>query len=1203
MENNRTSNEIKSMIPHPGEEDPEAKTNLHIIHSSSNNGKIASPRYYSKPYGKKYDENKEYSNYNYHYVRESVNKAGPRHYSHTYNKNIHHCNYNGNNLYNYHTILYDNMNSDTSTAYNANINSNSTHSSHSLAHNIHHNSHHMHSVHLPHNNYSHSNSSHTLHSTIQNRTNSISYYHRNLSKKSSITNTVNAPNSNLNQANQNLVNNTNFKYVNYKKHKKSLNPGLNSNTSNNITATKISQLNPNNVNNVNYSNFANFSNSSNFINFTGSSYLNSKSYKYSNSTLKKLIFINAYDKCNDFSNYKNFLTVNLKFLKQNYKLKENLNNNNTADKTSYNPDNVLYLHQNMGISENDTSNKENTNNNAMFYFNPYLNVNMMNLNINLSMNVNKQVSTENYLQSTIQNKPQAVTEVSSSAPQNKISKNSEAYYDNQKLQPYSFIKDQNLIEQNLKTGRYLKGVIRINKCHTHGYITVSGLANDILIRGNRNLNQSLHLDEVIVELFPMACWKPLFNKKLRKFSVFAEQITNKSEKNQENIFNEIYNTDAEENDEQIDINLEKKRRESVSEHEDNGMNFKENFDNPEERLAYLNKIYNLRPEGRIVKILKSPNGEEAHIVRIVSEKQLIFACPIDENLPKIFIKMKKFRRVEFVKKLESDFNFRNKYFLVRIVGWALNFKCPKGIIVNELGNSGDIEVETEVLLRTYDIDYGEEYPQQAMEELKQYDNWKIDEEIEKERVDLREDIIFTIDPKTSKDLDDAISVKIINEAEGLLEIGVHIADPSHFVRKDSLLDKEAMNRTTTVYLVQKNIPMLPRILSENLCSLLPYQDRLAFSCVFRIYLNGALETNFAPKFFLSIINSSGKWNYELVQKIIDDEDVIYEELSNEHGTKPITKEIFEKMCEKVKILHKLTKLVRSQRIESGSLIIDKKEVSFELNEETKMPIGYKFKTKTDSNHMIEELMLIANKLTAEYLFENIRHDALIRKHPFINDNKFQEIHRYFTMNKVIVDFEDPQALNDMMMKIKSKDLNKYICIQNKLKNFMQRAEYVICANSDLQDLRHSALNFELYTHFTSPIRRYPDMIVHRQLKYILHKRNLISGHSIKSDDHTGYDMFIDYFNEKYVNGKMISNKCGKVFHCLMIRNTPMKSYKALVVDINYKHLNKNKRASNAAGINFNFKNTNTSQNETGPTLVINLLIQELGLEIVKYYFY
>ncbi len=257
---------------------------------------------------------------------------------------------------------------------------------------------------------------------------------------------------------------------------------------------------------------------------------------------------------------------------------------------------------------------------------------------------------------------------------------------------------------------------------------------------------------------------------------------------------------------------------------------------------------------------------------------------------------------------------------------------------------------------------------------------------------------------------------MIDVEKGLLEIGVHIADPSYFIKKDSLIDKEAMNRTTTVYLVHRNIPMLPRILSDDVISLLPNKDRLAFSCTFRIYFDGALDLTYTPKFFLSVVNSATKWSYEIAQKIINKEELNYEDLKEDDGTKPKTREKYEDLCETVRMLHKLTKLVRSQRIESGSLVIENDEIAFDLNEENK-PVNFYLKRRNDAHYMIEELMLIANKLSAEFIYEHIKDFALVRKHPLLNDSKFQEIQRYLTVNKMNVDFEDTQALNEMLFKL------------------------------------------------------------------------------------------------------------------------------------------------------------------------------------------
>ena len=258
-----------------------------------------------------------------------------------------------------------------------------------------------------------------------------------------------------------------------------------------------------------------------------------------------------------------------------------------------------------------------------------------------------------------------------------------------------------------------------------------------------------------------------------------------------------------------------------------------------------------------------------------------------------------------------------------------------------------------------------------------------------------------------------------------MEIGVHIADPSYFIPKDSLIDKEALHRTTTVYLVHKNIPMLPRNLSDNVVSLLPQKDRVALSCTFRIYFDGALDLTFTPKFYLSVINSAAKLDYEIAQRILDNEDVRYEDLSENDGTKPKDKETFEKLVDSLKMIHKLTKLVRSQRIDSGSLIIENQELAFALNEDLK-PVNFYLKRKLQTMQLVEELMLIANKLSAEFIYNNIKDFALIRKHPLLNESKYQEIQRYLKNNKIVVDFEDTQELNEMLFKLEKQDKNKYI---------------------------------------------------------------------------------------------------------------------------------------------------------------------------------
>jgi len=335
-------------------------------------------------------------------------------------------------------------------------------------------------------------------------------------------------------------------------------------------------------------------------------------------------------------------------------------------------------------------------------------------------------------------------------------------------------------------------------------------------------------------------------------------------------------------------------------------------------------------------------------------------------------------------------------------------------------------VETDVLLRTFGIDYIE-YPTQVIEEVKVYEKgWTIPEEELKKRLDLRNELIFTIDPKRSKDLDDAIHIKMIDESKKLYQIGVHIADASYFLNKDSFLDKEALNRATTVYLVHKNIPMLPRILSENIISLLKGEERLTVSCIFNLYENGEIEENSQPKFCLSVIKSASKLSYELAQRLISEpESVQYETL--EVDEKPTSNEVLQKMKENLIIINKISKFLKRKRIENGALIIENKEVCFELDDNSK-PNSYYIKSKQDTNYMIEELMLLANKFCAEFIFNNLKESALIRRHSFLNDNKFSEIQRYIMTNKLHLDFESSKELNSCFDKLRQTESVKYIVI-------------------------------------------------------------------------------------------------------------------------------------------------------------------------------
>ena len=740
--------------------------------------------------------------------------------------------------------------------------------------------------------------------------------------------------------------------------------------------------------------------------------------------------------------------------------------------------------------------------------------------------------------------------------------------------------DDQKIEQLLKEGKCVTGVFRMNQAHNHGYITVQGIDNDILIKG-KNLYECLNLDEVVIELLDFNKWKPFANKKNRKFSYM----------NDDSVVNNTTNYFMDE----------------------------EGFKSKEDRLNYINKkMKDLRPEGKIIKILRSPNREKQQICTIIIERNKILAKPIDDTIPEILINIrnpskKEIKNIDtmpnrygisyFPNDFEKDYkNYKKKYFYVKIHSFASNnFKGPIGYIVNEIGSSGNIDVESDVLLKSNNVNYDDNFSNDIMNEVnKKLNEIKITDEYIKstERVDFRNELVFTIDPYTSKDLDDAIHVKVIDEKTQLLEIGVHIADPTSYIDVDSLLDKEALNRSTTVYLVQKKIPMLPLILSDDVCSIMPGKDTLTVSCIFRIYLNNGSLVKDSPYFTLSVVNSKAKWDYDLVQKMIEKKDVKYEDLKIEDGSKPQSEEIFNKLKNSVEILYQLTKLVRKERFESGSLMIEQDDIEFELDNETKMPKNFHLSHKNEAHSLVEELMLISNLLCAKFIYSNLKKYALIRRHPFFNDKNYIELQRYFSVNKIYNrDFDDMIEINKILKSLKEKNSNEYLCVQQKLKVLLLRAEYVFVGKLSLEELKHSSLNYDLYTHFTSPIRRYPDMIVHRQLKEIFKYKAMKPEKSVYKKFEK-YSSYMDHINKRYNSARIISLKSKRLFKCLYLKNAPKKKYKAFIMDINSINNNNKKANNNNQGNNF-LSNWNSNSNNTNEEdeIVVTIFVPELNLEL------
>ena len=401
-----------------------------------------------------------------------------------------------------------------------------------------------------------------------------------------------------------------------------------------------------------------------------------------------------------------------------------------------------------------------------------------------------------------------------------------------------------------------------------------------------------------------------------------------------------------------------------------------------------------------------------------------------------------------------------------ITDWTNMQTPPIGEINKILGKPRENDAEMEAI--ALEKGFNATFPKEVVKEAEKITQNGIQEKDIKNRRDFRQTTTFTIDPVDAKDFDDAISFSKISD--NLFEVGIHIADVSHYLKNGSLLDKEAKKRGTSVYLVDRTIPMLPEELSNDLCSLKPEVDRLTFSAVFLIDRNGLVHKKW---FGRTVINSNKRFSYEDAEKIINDKKGPY---------------FYE-----LKTLNQIAQKLLKKRIEKGAIIIEQDEVRFKLDENG-YPLSVSIKERGQSNKMIEEFMLLANRQVAETISDkNKQKDFgvfLYRIHDLPNKEKIEDL-KYFLKKigyKINTKSENISAeeINNLMRQLDGHPL------QNTIGNMVIRS--MAKANYSTKNIGHFGLGFRYYTHFTSPIRRYPDVVVHRLLFEYLEKRKIEKKH-------------------------------------------------------------------------------------------------------------
>ena len=518
------------------------------------------------------------------------------------------------------------------------------------------------------------------------------------------------------------------------------------------------------------------------------------------------------------------------------------------------------------------------------------------------------------------------------------------------------------------------------------------------------------------------------------------------------------------------------------------------MDGDKVRVQLFARRRGAEPEAEVMEVLE--NKKRTFVGRLQIAKDYAFLVTEDKTLSNDI----------FIPREHLHGGRNNDKALVRIIEWPEGAKNPLGEVIDILGKAGDNNTEMHAILAEFGLPYT--YPEKVEEAANRIPT-EITDEDRAGREDFRGVVTFTIDPKDAKDFDDALSLRKLEN--GHWEVGVHIADVTHYVKPGSIIDKEAYERATSVYLVDRTIPMLPESLCNNLCSLRPNEEKLTFSVIFE--MNDEAEI-LASRIGRTIIESDRRFTYEETQNVIETGQGDYKD--------------------EVLTLHHLAQQLRNIRFASGSIDFDRYEVKFEIDEKGK-PLNVYFKESKEANKLIEEFMLIANRAVAESMGKQpkgkTKKTFVYRVHEQPDPEKMKNfagfIRRFgYKLKTDGSKSELTKGINNLLDKAQGKpeeNLIETLAIRS-----MQKARY------STENIGHYGLAFPYYSHFTSPIRRYPDMMAHRLLE-----RYATGGRSVEKDR---YEEYCDHCSQmeqiaanaerasvKYKQVEFMSDKIGRVY--------------------------------------------------------------------------
>ncbi|KAK0045183.1 exosome complex exonuclease RRP44 [Biomphalaria pfeifferi] len=557
------------------------------------------------------------------------------------------------------------------------------------------------------------------------------------------------------------------------------------------------------------------------------------------------------------------------------------------------------------------------------------------------------------------------------------------------------------IQKGIRSGKYLQGTILISReNYLEANVSIRDKDQMVFVQGLQNLNRAVNDDVVVIEILPESEWG------CPSSMVLAED-EGKDEEDEEN----------------------------------RGLN-------DSEKLIQNKVPLELRqPTGRVVGIVKRNWRQYCGILQpsILKERTRHLFIPAEKRIPKIRIETRQSEALA------------SKRIIVAIDSWPRNSRYPLGHFVRCLGGVGDKDTENEVLLLEHDVPHSN-FSEAVLSFLPKMP-WTITEEDLKRRRDLRHLDICSVDPPGCTDIDDALHCRSLSN--GNFEVGVHIADVSHFIRPGNALDQEAANRGTTVYLTDKRIDMVPDLLSSNLCSLRSGVNRFAFSVLWEMTPQAdIISTDFTK----SIIDSKASLTYAEAQLKIDDPNAS------------------DNLTRSLRGLNQLAKILKKKRLDNGALSLASTEVRFFVDSETNDPIDVQTKELRETNSMVEEFMLLANIAVAEKILKEFPDNALLRRHPSPPVSNFDPLIKAAASKGFKIDVSSGKGLAD--------SLDKAVVPENPYFNTMLRimttrcmmqAVYFCSGMLQPMDYLHYGLATPIYTHFTSPIRRYSDIIAHRLL--------------------------------------------------------------------------------------------------------------------------